>query len=200
MIPMISMVPFAAKPTSLPILLAAALLLVAPVAAQAEGETFSDEEGTLNPQELSMEGMLDRMREGKGHPMMGMVGYGAAKAGMHDTAREIFEDIAEEGNVQGITWLSWMEDNGLAGREDPDRAAELDRRAAEAGSAVGMFNYGLDLLRGRGVAQDDAAGRAMIDRAAAAGDRSARHLVENDYDLDSVTPDADNWKYEKNLF
>ena len=158
------------------------------------------QEGVLNPQEMSMEGMIDRMRHGDKHPMMGMVGYGAAKAGLHDEAREIFEQITRDGNVQGITWLSWMEDNGLGGRENPDRAADLDRRAAEAGSAVGMFNYGLDLMRGRGVVEDQAAGRAMIDRAAAAGDRSAQHLVDNDYDIETVTPDADNWKYEKNLF
>ncbi|WP_425070388.1 tetratricopeptide repeat protein [Sagittula sp. S175] len=169
----------------------ALLLLASPVVAQ---------EGVLNPQEMSMEGMIDRMRHGDSHPMMGMVGYGAAKAGLHEEAREIFEKITGEGNVQGITWLSWMEDNGLSGRENPDRAAELDRRAAEAGSAVGMFNYGLDLMRGRGVVEDQAAGRAMIDRAAAAGDRSAQHLIEQGYDIEAVTPDADNWKYEKRLF
>lgn len=168
-------------------------LLAAPVLAQDGG-------GTLNPEELSMQGMIDRMRAGDSHPMMGIVGYGAAKAGLHDEAREIFETITREGNVQGMTWLSWMEDNGLGAPENPERAAELDRMAAEAGSEVAMFNYGLDLMRGRGTLDDPQAGRAMIDRAARMGDSSARHLIENDYDLDSVTPDADNWKYRKDFF
>ena len=40
----------------------------------------------------------------------------------------------------------------------------------------------------------------IIQRAAELGDTSAQHLIDNDFDLDSVTPDADEWKYEKRLF
>jgi len=50
-------------------------------------------------------------------------------------------------------------------------------------------------MRGRGVARDEARGRAMVDRAAEAGLPVARRLQGADYDLDEVTPDADNWKY-----
>lgn len=179
------------------------VLTLAAGAAQAEDRrnTMQDfDQGTHNPQELSMEGALMRLRRGEAHPMVGVLGYGAAKAGRHEIAREIFEHEAEAGNVQAMTWLSWMEDNGLAGPENPERAAELDRMAMERGSAVAAFNYGLDLLRGRGVAYDRAAGEAVIRRAAQLGDTSARRLIDNDFDLDSVTPDADEWKYEKRLY
>ena len=51
-------------------------------------------------------------------------------------------------------------------------------------------------MRGRGVRQDEAAGRKMVDRAAAQGLPIAKRMVESGYDLDEVTPDADNWKYQ----
>lgn len=160
----------------------------------------SDEFGTHNPEELSLRGALDRLRHGESHPMLGVLGYGAAKSGAHDVARELFTDTAERGNVQGMTWLSWMEDNGLAGPENPEAAAAWDRRAMDLGSEVGAFNYGLDVLRGRGVPYDRARGEAIIRQAARMGSRDAQRLIDKDFDLDAVTPDADEWKYEKKLF
>lgn len=143
-----------------------------------------DAHGTLNPEELSMCGFIKRMRADEVHPLMGAVGYDAAKSG----------------NVMAMTWMSWREDNGLAGPEDAETAAEWDPLSMEGGSAVGAFNYGLDILRGRGVAKDPALGRKTIERAAELGDVTAQHLIDNDFDLDSVTPDADEWKYEERLF
>ena len=70
----------------------------------------------------------------------------------------------------------------------------------ELGSEVGAFNFGLDVLRGRGVPYDRELGEAIIQKAARMGSPEAQHLIENDFDLDSVTPDADEWKYKKNLF
>lgn len=175
--------------------------LVLLLAGTAQAQTSSDEAGTLNPEELSLRGALDRLQHGEAHPMEYILGYGAAKAGLHEEAKRIFEGAVEHMNsAQAMTWLAWMEDNGLAGPEDPAAAAEWDRRAAELGSEVAMFNFGLDLLRGRGVPQDDQLGRDMIKAAALRGDETAQHLIDNDFDLDSVTPDADNWKYEKRLF
>ena len=86
--------------------------------------------GTKNPEELSLRGALDRLQHGEWHPMTSAIGYGAAKAGMHEVAREIFTDSARRGNVQGMTWLSWMEDNGLAGPENPKAAAYWTRCSA----------------------------------------------------------------------
>ena len=68
------------------------------------------------------------------------------------------------------------------------------------GRSGGKFNYGLDLMRGRGVAQNDAQGRRLIDEAAEEGLEVARRLQGADYDLHEVTPDADNWKYYDKLF
>lgn len=156
--------------------------------------------GTTNPEELSINGQLDRLRQGDGGPMAGIYGYAAAKSGDHKAAREIFSKLADDGNAQAMTWMSWIEDNGLGGFEDPDAAAEWDRRAMRAGSEVGMFNYGLDLMRGRGVVRDEAMARVLIQKAASLGLEAAQRMVDSDFDLDVATPDADNWKYEEQLY
>ncbi|WP_223274721.1 tetratricopeptide repeat protein [Tateyamaria sp. syn59] len=178
-------------------------VLVSPAFAQTMGQCGkhkSDAYGTHNPEELTLCGHIDRMRQGETHPVLGFIGYVESKAGNHDTAREIFSTLADAGNIPAMTWMAWMEDNGLGGPEDAAAAAEWDRRSMEAGSSVGAFNYGLDILRGRGVTYDEELGRRIIQRAAELGDSSAQHLIDNDFDLDSVTPDADEWKYEKKLF
>lgn len=181
--------------------LAAALGLLAicaawPVAAVEADEELSEEElGTLNPLDSGIPMAIERARRGEVDMMTCAMGYYITKSGRHSAARELFTACAEAGYSQAMTWMSQMENNGLGAPENPDAAAEWDRRAAEAGDPVGQFNYGLDLMRGRGVVQDEAAGRALIDDAARSGLAVARRLQDKGYDLDEVTPDADNWKY-----
>lgn len=170
----------------------AVLCLVQPLAAQ---EAADDPGGTLNPPELGVNRVLDNVRNGKLDMMTCASGYYSTKSGNHLDARELFEACAAAGWTGAMTWMGQMEDNGLGADENPDAAAAWDRRAAEAGDPVGKFNYGLDLIRGRGVARDVEAGRRMVDAAAADGLGVARRLQEAGYDLDAVTPDADNWKY-----
>jgi hypothetical protein len=50
-------------------------------------------------------------------------------------------------------------------------------------------------MRGHGIAKDEALGRQYVDEAAADGLPVAKRLQGAEYDLDEVTPDADNWKY-----
>jgi len=170
----------------------ALVLMTAPTFAQ---ETVEDEGGTLNPDEMSLNSTLQRALNGDVDMVVCGQGYMMTKGGRHDEARTVFENCAKAGYTGTMTWMSYMEDNGFGGDYDPDAAAEWDRKAAEAGDPVGMFNYGLDLMRGHGVGQDQALGRAFVDRAAQAGLAIAKRLQDADYDLDEVTPDADNWKY-----
>ena len=153
------------------------------------------EDGTLNPEELTLDSAIAKAIRGDVDMMTCAQGYFITKQGRHAMARKVFEQCAEAGYTAAMTWMSQLEDNGLGGPENPQAAAEWDRRAAEAGDPVGQFNYGLDLIRGRGVAQDIALGRRYVDRAAEAGLEVAQRLQAADYDLDEVTPDADNWKY-----
>lgn len=176
--------------------LAAALVLaVWPLRAEIAPDSVDDEHGTLNPEELTMGRVMRDIERGETSMTLCATGYLITKSGRHEMARELFERCAAEGWTGAMTWMSQLDDNGLGAPEDPAAAAEWDRRAAEAGDPVGKFNYGLDLMRGRGVPANEALGRSFVDQAARDGLPVARRLQDKGYDLDEVTPDADNLKY-----
>jgi hypothetical protein len=155
-----------------------------------------DEGGTLNPPEMGMDRVMQNIRNGQTDMTTCAAGYYFTKKGDHMDARDIFELCATKGGyTAAMTWMGQLDNNGLGGEYNPDAAADWDRRAAEKGDPVGQFNYGLNLLRGHGVAQDQALGRHYVDLAADQGLPVARRLQQEGYDPDEVTPDADNWKY-----
>jgi TPR repeat protein len=156
--------------------------------------------GTLNPDEMSLGRSLAQAKRGKVGMVICAQGYLMTKMGSHADARRVFEECAKQGYTGTMTWMSYMDTNGFGGRENAQAAAEWDRRAAEAGDPIGAFNYGLDLLRGHGVRRDEIGARAYIDRAARAGVKDAIRVQESGYDPDVVTPDADNWRYDKRVF
>ncbi len=170
-------------------------LLIVGALALAPAAALADEGGTLNPEEMSLGSVMQRAVQGQVDMVTCAQGYFITKSGRHAMARILFERCAEAGYTGAMTWMAQLDDNGLGGPEDPAAAAAWDRRAAEAGDPVGLFNYGLDLMRGRGVEQDIDLGRGYVDRAAEAGLKAAQRLQAADYDLDEVTPDPDNWKY-----
>ncbi|MDF1804308.1 sel1 repeat family protein [Thalassovita sp.] len=170
--------------------LIAALVLAAPALAQED-----DPGGTLNPQDTGFGRIMRNVDEGQLDMTTCATGYYITKSGRHELARRLFEACAAAGYTGAMTWMSQLDNNGLGADYNPDSAADWDRRAADAGDPVGKFNYGLDLMRGHGVAQDDALGRQYVDQAAKEGLRIAKRLQGAGYDLDEVTPDADNWKY-----
>lgn len=156
--------------------------------------------GTLNPEELSLGHVLDNAARGHVDMMTCAAGYPLVKAGRHVEARRILKLCAESGYTGAMAWMSYVDSNGAGAPEDPDAATEWDRKAAMAGDPIGMFNYGLDKLRGYGTPVDLAEGREWVDRAASEGLATARTLQGAGYDTDSVTPDADNWKYGRPAF
>lgn len=171
------------------------LVLIAAIAAATPVLAEDEAGGTLNPEELTINRILEDAENGITSMTSCAAGYYITKAGRHVEARKLFRRCADAGYTGAMTWMSQLDDNGLGAPENPDSAADWDLRAAEAGDPVGMYNYGLDLMRGRGRVQDVEAGRQLVDRAAAAGLPTARRLQAAGYDLDEVTPDADNWKY-----
>ncbi|MFC6687693.1 SEL1-like repeat protein [Jhaorihella thermophila] len=168
---------------------AALILAAAPALAD------EDEFGTLNPEEMTLDRVMRNIRDGQPDMMSCAAGYYITKSGRHGMAREVFETCANAGWTGAMTWMSQLDNNGLGGDYDPDAAAQWDRRAAEAGDPVGKFKHGLDLMRGHGVARNETLGRAYVDEAARDGLEIARRLQRAGYDLEEVTPDADNWKY-----
>ena len=174
--------------------LIAALIAAGPAFA-VDTRTVEDEGGTLNPQDSGFGRVMSNIDQGVTDMTTCATGYYITKAGRHDAARKLFEACAAAGYPGAMTWMSQLDNNGLGGDYDPDAAAAWDRRAAETGDPVGQFNYGLDLMRGHGVPRDEDAGRRLVDAAADQGLPIARRLQRAGYDLDEVTPDADNWKY-----
>ena len=94
-----------------------------------------------------------------------------------------------------MTWMSQLHTKARTCNAHPEASADWDRRAAEVGDPVGRFNHGLNLMRGHGISQNEALGRKFVDKATDDGLEIAKRLQGAGYDLDEVTPDADNWKY-----
>ncbi len=174
------------------------LALIGALAAPAVADT--DDGGVLNPEEMTIGRVMENIRNGQTDMVTCAQGYFITKSGRHVPARELFEACAEAGWTGAMTWMSQLDNNGLGGPEDPQAAAEWDRRAAEAGDPVGQFNLGLDYLRGHGVPRDPERGRALVDRSAATGFGPALALKGADYDPNAVTPDADEHKYAPKAF
>jgi TPR repeat protein len=174
--------------------------LASPLAAAPVGDTVEDGFGVLNPEELTVQYWAARAGEGRFDPGMCMYGYPIAKMGWHEPARKIFERCAEHGNPHAMPWAAWTEENGYDKPANPAAAAEWDRKLAETGSPLGQLNYGLDVLRGHGVARDRALGKALVDKAAAAGEPTAKALAAADYNPEAVTPTADLAHYRQPQF
>lgn len=160
----------------------------------------ADEFGTLNPEELTLQHAIEKAARGHVDMMTCAAGYPLTKSGRHGQARLIFKLCAEQGFTAAMTWMSQMDDNGLGAVMDPAAAARWDEQAALAGDPVGLLNFGLDLLRGRGVAANSALGQHYIDQAADSGLPMAQQLRRAGYDTEVVTPDADDWKYGSQSF
>ncbi|WP_299483656.1 tetratricopeptide repeat protein [uncultured Roseibium sp.] len=173
------------------------LFLVAGIWGQSALAEEVDSGGTLNPDEMSLSKSLTRALEGDVDMVVCAQGYLLTKKGDHEAARKVFQTCADKGWTGTMTWMAYMDQNGLGESEDPEAAARWDRKAAEAGDPIGEFNYGLDLLRGYGVEQDIDLGREFINRSAEQGFETAEELKRLDYDWKAVTPDADEWKFQR---
>ncbi|MEM9343809.1 MAG: sel1 repeat family protein [Pseudomonadota bacterium] len=173
-------------------------LIIALLASVAHAEPpakVDDEYGTLNPDDTGRDMLIRKIEMGVIDSVTCSLGINVTKTDNHELARKLTRACAEAGYAKAMTWMSQLENNGLGGEYNPDASAEWDRMAAETGDPVGKFNHGLNLMRGHGVAQDEAEGRRLVDEAANDGLEIAKRLQGADYDLDEVTPDADNWKY-----
>ncbi|MEL7049604.1 MAG: sel1 repeat family protein [Pseudomonadota bacterium] len=164
-------------------------LLIASATTSIAGETIAYKDGVLNPQEYTLEQIMLKVKRGELTDIECIYGYETAKHGKHAPARIIIRYCAEMRKLpQAMTLMAWMDENGygLDGGPDLASAAEWDRLAAESGDSNAQYNYGLKLLRGRGVARDVAKGRRQIDLAAANGDTAARSLIADNYNLTNV--------------
>ncbi|WP_299657725.1 tetratricopeptide repeat protein [uncultured Tateyamaria sp.] len=157
--------------------------------------TVEDELGILNPQDTGREMLARKIEMGVIDSVTCSLGINATKYDDPELSKKLARRCADAGYTKAMTWMSQLENNGLGGEYNPDASAEWDRRAAEAGDPAGRFNHGMNLMRGHGIAKNEALGRRFVDQAAEEGLEIAKRLQGADYDLEEVTPDADNWKY-----
>jgi TPR repeat protein len=96
-----------------------------------------------------------------------LYGTGTGVAKDEAQARKLFERAAEAGNPRGVSNLAALGDNGgTAASAAPARARELLGKAAET-NAEAQYQLGLMLSNGTGGDRDDAAARALFEKAAA---------------------------------
>lgn len=81
--------------------------------------------------------------------------------------------IAEQGNMHALNRLGLLYDNGEGIPENPEKAYEYYRKAADKGLAAAEFNVAYCLESGRGVPQDLASAVTWYRSAAAKGNSSA---------------------------
>jgi uncharacterized protein len=91
-------------------------------------------------------------------------GTGSGIARDEAQARKLFERAAEAGNPRGVSNLAAL--GGGAASTHPARSRELLGRAAET-NAEAQYQLGMMLAEGTGGQKDDAAARALFEKAAA---------------------------------
>jgi uncharacterized protein len=165
------------------------MLTCAPAFAET-GDMLTDD-GETNPEEQTLDYFANTYDYGNGKSTACVYGYWATKAGDHVAAKKIFDKCVAAGVDAVYPWESYMSQNGYGTRQSLEDADEWDRKSAERGYKVGQFNHGLNLLRGYGVKQDVAAGKAYVDQSAAQGFEAAKELVNSGYDPEVAIPDAD---------
>ncbi|MCI4662709.1 MAG: sel1 repeat family protein [Neomegalonema sp.] len=172
-------------------LLSISFMAIATTAFAEPSATVENDFGILNPDDTGRAMLLRKIEMGARDSVTCSLAFNSTKYDDHRSARFIARVCAEAGIVKAMTWMSSLEGSGVGGPPDPKAAAMWNRRAAEAGDPIGKFNYGVDLLRGSGVAQDVQTGRKLVDQAASLGVEVAQQLAKANYDLSVITPDVE---------
>jgi uncharacterized protein len=173
-----------------PVFALALLSFLASPAFAEVGDLLIDD-GEVNPEEQTLKYFTEKYDFTNGKSTACVYGYWATKSGNHEAAKKIFDKCVAAGVDAVYPWESYMSQNGYATPQSLEDAAAWDKKSADRGFKVGQFNHGLNLLRGFGVKQDLAAGRAMIDASAAQGFEAAKEVVKAGYDPEVAIPDAD---------
>lgn len=133
---------------------------------------FSEEEvdaagGVLNPSNFSWHYYVDQMN--RFPDRLGIICYNAyivEKAGLHAEGVQFYQECANRGSSSAMIQMSIFYDTGVGVEQDPNMAAQWLHRAAVAGHPWAQQHYGERLIRGEGVAKNEAQGRIWLQKAA----------------------------------
>lgn len=158
-----------------------------PLCALAEPYNISREQALadyqINREEMSVAEAVMDILAGEISMQNCQNGYLLVKAGNYEFTEEVFGACAEAGYPSAMTWLSYSFRNGIGVPKDYEKMAYWDKRAAEAGDHAGMFNYGIDLMKGHGVEPNMEEGKRWIMMAANEGYDDAIDLLADDFRL-----------------
>lgn len=165
-----------------------ALLSLSALSAQAQFVVEdADETGVLNPTDFSWRAyisLLDRFPERIGITCDGA--YLLDKGGNHEQALALFKECSKRGNAPSMVYLSYFYEEGRGIPVDMVEATRWMKKAAESGYGLAQYHYGMALLQGRGVEQNEEEGRAWIAKAALQDDKDAVALVQCGFHKDQI--------------
>lgn len=169
--------------------LAGALLALALAGAQADNRFCGGPVAqTGEPTDLAHvvgDQTLEYMAEQPASMMVCSKGYLLEKCGDHETAMKVFDRCIAAGYIGAMIWKALMLQDGAGVAPDPAGAAELMRRAAQAGDSpyatLGKLHYASALHEGKGVPRDEAEARRWFEAAAADGNPDAIEFLRTGY-------------------
>ncbi len=128
---------------------------------------------------------LEALAEQPASMMVCSKGYLFEKCGDHETALRIFDRCIAAGYVGAMIWKALMLQDGAGTPRDLQAAAELMRRAAQAGDSpyatLGKLHYASALHEGKGVERNEAEARKWFEAAAAEGNPDALEFLATGY-------------------
>ena len=131
-----------------PVLFAALAFILPALGPAAAQDSQGDALGTLNPDEMTWQRVLENSEGGATDMVTCASGYMLTKSGNHAAARALFRRCAEAGYTGAMTWMSQLDNNGLGADYNPEAAADWDRQAAAARSTKAVSTLGLRPRRG----------------------------------------------------
>jgi TPR repeat protein len=100
----------------------------------------------------------------------------------YETALNIWQPIAEQGNPEAQKWLGRLYDSGLGVPKDPAKAAFWYRYAAEQGDTYAQSRLGQMYIMGSGtMTRDTSIGLMWLKKAADQGDVGVQNHLGNLY-------------------
>lgn len=121
----------------------------------------------------------------------------AYKAGNIDSARKIWEELANQGDAEAMNNLGVIYDQGKGVESDAGRATHWFAQSANAGNPTGMSNYARMLVQGRGIPVNTAEAARWFDKAARLGQPEAQYnlgyLYENGHGVPKDSKAAAAW-------
>ena len=121
--------------------------------------------------------------------------YAAFKMGQYDKARDMWEQLAAEGNTTAMVNLSNMFEQGQGSIKNPVEALEWTKRAAQSGDTRAQVDLGWHYERGNGVERDIHQAAFWFRQAAQQGDRDGAFnlgiMLATDYGNGTQSASAD---------